>query len=146
MLMFDRPMQLRWTVAPGDSAILPIWDSTRGPSLMSQAAVASGSAYLIPGPWKGKFPRVIVSGRVRPTGQDVTLKFYVRTEYDGDANDWEADVNAPGGGSIAITASATQPFEWLTEGEHLVRVDAGATGPTTLICDVVITPTMDYGT
>lgn len=147
-MALDEPMQLRWTTAPGNSQIAILWDSTRGPAKMTWAPVAAGSAFLVPGDFRGMFGRVIIAGTLRVTGQAVTLTFYRRTSFTSPAAaaDWELDSSAPGAGTIAVAASVTQPYEWLAKEDSLILATAGGTGPTLFYSDITVTPTQDYGT
>lgn len=142
----NRSMQMRWTTAPGNSQIVILWDSTRGPQGMSSTAVAAGSAFLVPGNLRGIYPRVIVAGTQRVTAQAVTLTFYRRTAFANAAADWELDSSAPGGGTVVVAAGTTQPYEWLAKEDSLLIATAGATGPTLFYNDQTVTITQDYGT
>lgn len=136
----------RWTAAnPGNNEIAILFDTTRELVSPAPAAVAAGSAFLIPGPLRGKFPRGILNGFVRVTAQAVDLKCYRRTEYDGDANDWELEGDFGTAGVQNVPAGTSQPFEIRTDGEFLLRVDCGATAPTIFVAEITWTPTSDFG-
>lgn len=140
------PFSLKWTAVPANSGIAIAFDSTRGLVYRTQAGVVSGSEYLIPGPWTGRYPAALVRGFVHCTGQDVTIKTYIRSEFDGDANDWELDAEFDTDGQLAVTAGTTQPVEWKPSGtDFMFRVDAGATAPTVLNIVLDILPTSDFG-
>jgi len=140
------PFSIKWTTIPGNNEIAIIFDSTRGIPYRINSAVASGSAYLIPGGWNGRYPHALVSGFVKCTGTDVTAKFYGRTEFDNDANDWEVDASAPNAGTKTVTAGGgAWPFEWKPScTDFLFRIDC-TTAPTLLSVQIDILPTMDFG-
>lgn len=136
-----------WTVAPGNSQILVLMDTTRhlflgGDTGMSGTAGAAGNSYLIPGPLRGRYPRGMIQGMIRATGQAVTLSLYGMVADTSATTDWDLDSNFATAGSQSCAAGVNVPFEaFPNANEFLLRVDAGGTGPTTLRCDIRFIPT-----
>lgn len=150
-----RPLTLRWTAIPAANGIAIVFDSTRGPALMTPLVVTSAgsdgrvayppvSNYLIPGPIRGKYTGVLASGTADCTTDNVTAKTYTRREWDEDANDWELDTNNSWSGSQTVVAGTPWDFEWKPLGEWMIQFVAGGTPPTLLNVTLIIAPTSDF--
>jgi hypothetical protein len=119
------------TVVPGANETVLVFDSTRmkTPSAMPTAAVAAGSAYLVPGADRGQYAGMEVTLLVAPAGQNVTLKLMSRAGASGTSADWQPD----DGGEITVLAGTKQPVRWVPGGlDWAVMVVAGATPPSGL--------------
>lgn len=124
-------IDFRWIVPPGNNGFVIPFDTTRGPANMTWAAIAAGSAYLVPGDWRAKFSGYIWSYSLRATTNDVTVDEQILTGNARTAADWETQGVA---GTFTATAGTTYPREFkpLTPDSRLL-VTAGPTGPTALI-------------
>jgi len=125
------------TTAPANSQTVMVIDSTYGLHLGSQASMNSSTGtYLTPGPYRNMWPRVTVKYTVLATGQNVTAVDQEITGNAGTSADWETVAS----GSHAVTAGTTLPVTFTpSSGNWRIKIDAGATGPTTLTVHVTVT-------
>lgn len=145
MSTWSRPLEILYTVAPGNSQVVIPFDSTWWLQQLpaQRAALATSSAYLAPGPNRGALGRALVTGTIKVGNQAVTVLEQMLTGNAGTSADWETETT----GTIAIAASGTQPIEWKPRGaDWRLRIDAGATGPDTLIVRLSVAITTDFGT
>lgn len=110
---------------------------------MANASVATTAATVSPGKDRGALARMVWNYSVLCTGQNVTVLDQVLTGVAGTAADWETQ----GSGSHVITAGAGATLVEFKPGcpDYRVRVDAGGTGPTTLVMQFMGTATQDFG-
>lgn len=143
--MSCKTLNITCSVAPGNSATVIALDSTYGLIYGSQASQhASTGAYLTPGKYRSKWAHPVVKVTAKCTDQNVTVLDQILTGVAGTSADWETQGAA---GSHTITAATTSVWEFKPEAaDWRLRIDAGATGPTTCALRVsVIFPTTDYG-
>jgi len=140
-----KPMGGRWTVVPGANGFVIPFDSTRGPANMIWTAIAAGSTYLSPGPWRSMYPRAVMGYSIRSVTQAVTVDEQIRTRFTGASTDWETQGVA---GTFIATAGTTFPREFkpLPGQDFRLLVTGGATPPDSLeIFWSVYVGTADYG-
>ena len=138
-------MPIRWTVPPGNSGYVIPFDSTRGPHGMVQAAIAAGSAYLVPGPMRGKYAGFGYRITVYSSDQAVTLEEQCLMRNGNAAADWVTQGGA-GVGSHTVASGVEFTGDFLPMGsDHRLLVTAGATAPTLLVVNVTLFRTADYG-
>lgn len=123
---------------PANSGHSYVYDSTK----WNDIPWVAGTASAAPGKSRGQLKGRRVTGTVTPVTQDITLVFEILTNPDGTTSAaWEQDVNGPGGGSVAVTAGTTQPYSWLPfTGDHRIRIAAGATAPSAIRTETVMSP------
>lgn len=129
---------------PGNSASIVVVDSTYGLINGSQATMhASTGTYLTPGPYRNRWAGAIVRYTVACTSQNVTALDQILTGVAGTSSDWETQGTA---GTHTVTAATTTVVEFKPlSPDWRVRIDAGATGPATLVVRVSVVWGEDYG-
>lgn len=106
---------------------------------MLSGSIAVGSGLLAPGGQRAVYAAFGFIGNITPTGQAVTIYPQVRTGNAGTSADWTTEPAYSGG--IAVAAGATQPLIWRPSGSDFrLKIDAGATGPTTLTVEGALIP------
>ncbi|HYF52981.1 MAG TPA: hypothetical protein VEA41_01845 [Salinarimonas sp.] len=136
------PLSFTWTVKPGNSESVVVLDSTYG-LRGSSASLASGSAFLTPGPLRNRWAGAIIRYTVLCTTQNVTGKEQVLTGQAGTSADWEDQGTA---GSYTVTAATTSTREFKPySGDFRLKFDAGGTGPGALTVKVTVIWSDDYG-
>lgn len=135
-------LDFTWVTVPGNSeSVIPL-DSTRGLG-SSAASLATGSPFLAPGPYRGRWSGAVVRFTALSTGQNVTVLGRILTGVAGTAADWETQGAA---GTMTITAGTTAVHEWKPlAADFQLLVNAGATGPTTLVLKISVLWNGDYG-
>ncbi len=131
------PISFTVSDKPGNSETVILMDSTRWPS--GPVSTASGHAttgtYLTPGKDRGFLAGAVVQYTIKATTQNVTAMDQVLTGVAGTSSDWETQ-----GSNHTVTAGTTAVVSF-TPGtaDFRVRVDGGATGPSAMISNVLIT-------
>lgn len=138
-----KPMEIRWTAVPANNGICVLFDSTRGPGLMSSAGVLTGSSFLAPGPHRGLYAGYGIRYTIRVTGNNCTGDEQIKTANAGASTDWETQ-GATGTYTITAGTTVTREFKPMG-GEWRLILTAGATAPTTVFFEAVIYPIEDWG-
>ena len=139
------PVVFKWTTVPANNQVVVPLDSTRWPSgPTASTSIATNSPLLAPGLDRGFLAGCIVRFSVLCTGQNVTVLEQILTGNAGTSADWETQGAS---GTIAVVAGTTQPLEWKpATPDFRLRIDAGATGPTTLVLQIELVWGEDFGT
>lgn len=134
----------RWEVVPGNNGFVIPFDTSRGPILGTQAAIAAGSAFLAPGDYRGRYSPCVVKYTITVTVQPVTLDEQLRTGIAGTSADWTSQAS---GAAVVVPVTVPQPREFTVNGpDGRILITAGATGPTTVIIWGAVYQTNDRGT
>lgn len=141
--MSIRKFSIGFTVPPGNNAFVIPWDSTRGPIEITHASIAAGSAYLAPGPRRGRYDGKIIRYSIKCTSQNCTVDEQILTGSAGTSADWESQGTT---GTYTLTAgtTATRDFKPLAA-DHRILVTAGATGPASLVLRATLITSADFG-
>lgn len=139
---FTESTSFTWTTVPANSQVVVPIDTTRL-GRGATTSIATNSAFLIPGTDRNVWNGACLRYTILTTGQNVTCLEQVLTGAANAAADWETQGAA---GSVTVTAgtTSTREFKPLAPDWRL-RIDAGATGPTTLVLKCVITWGEDSG-
>lgn len=131
----------RFEIAPGNSAFVIPWDSTR--LVPTYASIAAGGADLAPGSFRGRLRSAKVAYTVKCATNDVTYADQILTGSAGTSADWETQGAS---GTATVTAGTTSVHEFRPEApDWRILITAGATGPTTCVIRGTVTFTEDYG-
>ena len=131
----------RFQVAPGNSAFVIPFDSTR--LAAEYASIASGGAALAPGDYRGRLRNAKIGYSVLCTTQNVTVDEQVLTGNAGTSADWDTQGASP---SATVTAGTEEIAEFRPLApDWRILITAGATGPATLIVRGQISYTEDFG-
>lgn len=133
------------TTVPGNSAFVVPVDSTRGLIQGTQASIASGSSFLAPGTFRGRWTKGVVTYSISCTGQNVTVDEQILTGVAGTSADWETQGASPSFTQVAAAATTTREFT-PSAADFRLLVSAGATGPTTITIRLMVHFTTDRGT
>ncbi len=132
-----RALHLTCTTAPASSQSVIVIDSTYRTIYGSQASQNSSTGtYLTPGRYRNGWAKAVVRYTVKCATQNVTTLDQILTGVAGTSADWETE----GSGSHTITAGTTTVVSFTpSAADWRVRIDAGATGPTTCVVHVSVT-------
>ncbi len=134
------PFSLTWTVPPGNSGYVVLFDSTKGPANMSWSALTSNPA---PGTWRGMYKGASYRYTIKTTTESVTVDEQVLTGSGTTNAAWETQ-GAAGTFTVAAGTTAARNFLPLSP-DHRILVTAGGTAPATLESQLEIVFSDDYG-
>lgn len=136
-------MSFRFETVPGNNGFIIPFDSTRGPANLSYSAIAAGSAFLAPGPWRARFAGAVIKYHILCTTQALTLDEQGLTGNAGTSADWQSQAS---GTTVPVAAGTPLPREFTFLGpEGRILLTAGAAAPATCIVWGVVYQTLDRG-